>query len=214
MILHLLRVPQFEIMLLYNLVARRGARVAQELGHILLLESCFDETFVPQRREQDCKFCVVWKDFFDEATKEPRSLLFNLAKDAEVQRLQISTFGNLGNLSLFPTLMLKTAKFAKIVFGISLFVEPNLGKQYVSLPPTELSQVFKDTDKATPIIFVLSTGADPQGALLRFAKDTDYEQRLHNLSLGQGQGVKVERLVSDAKRSVNWVCLQNCHLAK
>ena len=64
-------------------------------------------------------------------------------------------------------MLLKSAKLEKIVFGISLFVEANMGKQFVSLPPTELSAVFKDTDKATPIIFVLSMGADPQGVWVR-----------------------------------------------
>jgi len=110
--------------------------------------------------------------------------------------------------------LLKTLKFEKVTFGISQFVELNLGKQFVSLPPTELSQVFKDSDKTTPIIFVLSTGADPQGVLLRFAKDIHYDSRLHNLSLGQGQGVKAEKLITDARRTGDWVCLQNCHLAK
>lgn len=185
---------------------------------ILSLESAFDEAFIGLAKNIKNKIFNArsfWTEFFDETQKEPHSLLFNMKRDERIKKLQISTYGNFGNLSSFQMLMLlKTLKYEKITFGISQFVEMNLGKQFVSLPPTELSQVFKDTDKTTPIIFVLSTGADPQSLLLRFAKDIGYDSRLHNLSLGQGQGVKAEKLITDARRTGDWVCLQNCHLAK
>jgi len=185
---------------------------------LVSLEGTFDESFIGLTKNISNKMFnsrSFWSAFFDETNKEPHSLLFNLEKEERVKQLQISTYGNFGNLTSFQLLMLlKTLKFEKITFGISQFVELNLGKQFVSLPPTELSQVFKDTDKTTPIIFVLSTGADPQSVLLRFAKDVGYDSRLHNLSLGQGQGVKAEKLINDARRTGDWVCLQNCHLAK
>ena len=39
-------------------------------------------------------------------------------------------------------------------------------------------------------------------------------ERLHIVSLGQGQGPVAEALVEAGQTSGDWVCLQNCHLAK
>ncbi|ETO22423.1 dynein heavy chain 7 [Reticulomyxa filosa] len=99
-------------------------------------------------------------------------------------------------------LLLKNLRHEKCVFGITQFVQQNLGKDFASLPPTQLADVYKDTDNVTPIIFVLSQGADPSSILLRFAKEKSYDTRLHNLSLGQGQGIKAEK--NDRNSSEKW----------
>lgn len=89
-----------------------------------------------------------------------------------------------------------------------------LGSTFVRSSPVSMDDIYKDTDMKTPCIFVLSSGADPTGMLLRFAKDMNYTERLHVISLGQGQGARAEALISLALRSGDWVLLQNCHLAK
>jgi dynein heavy chain len=38
-------------------------------------------------------------------------------------------------------------------------------------------------------------------------------QRLHLVSLGQGQGLLAETMIKQAATAGDWVCLQNCHLA-
>ena len=65
----------------------------------------------------------------------------------------------------------------------------------------------------TPIIFILSPGADPIVYLLDLAKDKEMDERLKILSLGQGQGGKAEEFIKSGRRNGDWVCLQNCHLA-
>jgi len=102
----------------------------------------------------------------------------------------------------------------KIVFALSDFVSNSLSKDYVTVPPTRLIDVYEDSDKMTPIIFILSVGADPTTMLLRIAKDLDKSKELAVISLGQGQGLKAEKLIAAAVRKGGWVCLQNCHLAK
>ena len=66
-----------------------------------------------------------------------------------------------------------------------------------------------------PIIFVLTSGADPTQYLLSLGKQQGYEtgSNLKMVSLGQGQGPIAERLISEGKAAGHWVCLQNCHLS-
>ena len=58
-------------------------------------------------------------------------------------------------------------------------------------------------------------GASPW-TLQRFAEKKGMVpgERLHMISLGQGQGPVAEMLISQAVKAGDWVCLQNCHLAK
>jgi len=110
-------------------------------------------------------------------------------------------------------MVVKMFREEKLVFACAQFVGEMLGKQYTENPPFTLGDVYKDTTHTDPIIFVLSTGADPTGSLLRFAKEKDYQDRLHVISLGQGQGPIAEKLCSNASKKGDWVCLMNCHLA-
>ncbi|KAJ8540617.1 hypothetical protein ON010_g12610 [Phytophthora cinnamomi] len=77
-----------------------------------------------------------------------------------------------------------------------------------------MEEIYNDTDRKTPCIFVLSAGADPTGMLLRFAKEMSFIDRLHLISLGQGQGPRAEKLIESSQGVGDWVLLQNCHLAK
>eukprot|EP00798_Chlamydomonas_sp_ICE-L_P010614 gene10614-12287_t len=54
------------------------------------------------------------------------------------------------------------------------------------------------------------------GVVQRFGESMGYRAggRLHIISLGQGQGPIAEGTLGVAMRSGDWLCLQNCHLAK
>ena len=112
-------------------------------------------------------------------------------------------------------LLIKCLREEKFVYACEVFIKNNLGSQFVGSIPLQLDEVFKDTSNTTPIIFILSTGADPTGILQRFGERVDRKpgERLHIISLGQGQGPIAEMLVSKSRKTGDWVCLQNCHLA-
>ena len=50
--------------------------------------------------------------------------------------------------------------------------------------------------------------------ILRFASETGMSEKMHAISLGQGQGPIAADLIDKANRKGDWVILQNCHLAK
>jgi len=102
----------------------------------------------------------------------------------------------------------------KVLQLARLFVEQKLGKNFTLPPPFDLSKSYLDSSPISPLIFVLSPGADPMAGLLKFAEDQGMGgEKFGAISLGQGQGVPAERMIMKAIEEGNWVCLQNCHLA-
>ncbi|EFJ52606.1 dynein heavy chain 7 [Volvox carteri f. nagariensis] len=112
-------------------------------------------------------------------------------------------------------LVIKVLREEKLIFACAQYVAGKLGTEFTEPPPWSLDDVFPDTSCRTPIIFILSTGADPTAMLQRFAEKNGYVtgERLHMISLGQGQGPIAEMLINQAIKTGDWVCLQNCHLA-
>ena len=94
------------------------------------------------------------------------------------------------------------------MFAIVDFVAENLGKSFVESPSIDLSILFGDMSSTTPLVFILSQGSDPMSNFLRFAKEKGYMERIHAISLGQGQGPIAEKMINSAKSNGDWVFLQ------
>ena len=90
----------------------------------------------------------------------------------------------------------------------------SIGPSFTQSPPFNLDEAFKDSVAVTPLIFILSPGADPTDYLLQLAQSKGHGgSGLRIISLGQGQGPIAERAIELAQIGGDWVCLQNCHLA-
>ena len=99
----------------------------------------------------------------------------------------------------------------KVVPLIQQLVIDEMGQRFVEPPPFDLKLSYEDSSSTSPLIFVLSPGADPNASLIQFADSLGV--KLESLSLGQGQGPIAQRMIDDAIDRGTWVVLQNCHLA-
>ena len=102
----------------------------------------------------------------------------------------------------------------KLMFGISNYINKTMGKFYLESPEVGMNKLYNDSDCKTPIIFVLSQGADPTDSIIAYAKENNFEENLHIISLGQGQGPLAAKMIEVGKETGSWVFLQNCHLAR
>jgi dynein heavy chain len=71
-----------------------------------------------------------------------------------------------------------------LTIAVSDFVVFKIGDYFISPPAFDLGVVFKDSGPATPLIFVLSPGADPLASLEKYAESK--KKACNKISLGQG----------------------------
>jgi len=109
-------------------------------------------------------------------------------------------------------LLIRSWREEKLLFALTEFIRVSQGQMFVEAPPFDLDAALADSGIATPIVFVLSQGADPMNLLLKFADKN--EKSINSVSLGQGQGENAKQAIEKSKRTGEWALLQNCHLSK
>jgi dynein heavy chain len=74
-------------------------------------------------------------------------------------------------LSSFQRLILiRALREEKIVFAVRRYVSESLDEYFTESPPFDLEGAFNDSVAVTPLIFILSPGADPTDYLLQLAE--------------------------------------------
>jgi dynein heavy chain, axonemal len=94
---------------------------------------------------------------------------------------------------------------------VQQFISEQMGSKFIDPPPFDLKACFDDSNCISPLIFVLSPGADPMTELMKVAERVGKAKQLFSVSLGQGQGPIAEAAISDAVDKGTWVCLQVRH---
>jgi dynein heavy chain len=148
-----------------------------------------------------------------------QSVIDNLATyknyyEAPVPHLEHISEPFQSTLTQFQKLMIvRCFRPDKMVLALRDFVAANIGAKYIDPPPFDLRSSFSSSNVKTPLIFVLSPGADPTEDLFKFADEMGFMQKFQYVSLGQGQGPVATKYMKSAMQRGGWVMLQNCHLA-
>ncbi|GBG77441.1 hypothetical protein CBR_g23890 [Chara braunii] len=114
-------------------------------------------------------------------------------------------------LSKFDKMLLvKTFREDRTLLAASEFISESLGARYMESIPLSMENTWQDSDNKTPIICILSPGADPTKQIEDFAKKKKF--KVLGVSMGQGQEIIARKYMATAVQEGNWVLLQNTHL--
>lgn len=82
-------------------------------------------------------------------------------KEKEIEKFDVPC-GWEQKLSRFQRMLVyKAVRDEKLVFKMREFVEKELGHMFAHPLPVRMEEVYNDSDNKTPVIFILSTGAEP-----------------------------------------------------
>jgi len=141
----------------------------------------------------------VWRSYYDLEAPEENPLPMGYDR-------YLSEFEKL--------LVLRCLRMDRVTIGITKFVIGVMGERYVQPPVLEYHNIFKQSTESTPIVFVLSPGADPAFDVFKLGEEMSFRPgaKLKYMALGQGMGPKAQELIETGSTRGLWVMLQNCHL--
>lgn len=86
-----------------------------------------------------------------------------------------------------------------------MYIQHRLGLKFLAPPQLDLAKVLEDSTSVNPVVFILAPGSDPVESIRSLAARVGLpSEKLHLISLGQGQQAKAESTLEHAR----WVLLR------
>lgn len=110
-------------------------------------------------------------------------------------------------------LAVKLLRPDRLTMAITNFITEVMTEKFVTPPVLRYKTVYGNSSAMSPVVFILSPGADPAYSVSELADAEGFGgPKLKICALGQGQGpVAAQHIETGATRG-QWVMLQNCHL--
>ncbi|CAD7947894.1 unnamed protein product [Amoebophrya sp. A25] len=101
----------------------------------------------------------------------------------------------------------------RIINATKNFIIWRLYDYFVQPPSLQFDKIYALSSERSPIVFVLSPGADPQSDLQKLGEQMGFVgPKFRFVSLGQGMGPVAAANIESGHTRGQWVILQNCHL--
>lgn len=198
-----------------------------ELDFLLRADSRITDVNIPTKPENLTKItekqwygCIFLQDEFEDFDNLTKNLDKRIELKLKDHKFVLTEGENVSftkwddNLTTFKKLILiSILKPELLMIAISGYIHEILGREFIESNTVNLSSIYQDMSPTTPLIFILSSGSDPMMSLQKLANDHDFSEKLHSISLGQGQGPAAEAILSKSMNNGDWVYLQNCHLS-
>ena len=141
-----------------------------------------------------------WKEWYNLQKPEDSDLPGEYAKITKMQLLMI----------------LRAFRPDRVYNGVKRFIIEFYNNQeyYVQPPTIQYDKIFSQSNEKSPIVFILSPGADPLSDVQKLGETLGFssQNKFKFLSLGQGSEIEASKLVKSSGERGHWVMLQNCHL--
>lgn len=102
---------------------------------------------------------------------------------------------------------IRKTEFIEIGGGNKL---PVMGPKFTETATDTVDTVYREMEATTPVIYLLSAGADPTDSIETLARRK--RRTIECVSMGEGQDVVALKAINTATSNGSWVLLQNCHL--
>ena len=133
----------------------------------------------------------------------------------ECEKPESSDLPNGLALSDFELLcLIRCSRLDRVTAAVSNYIVKTMDSRFVTPPISDYESIFKLTLAHTPVVFILSPGADPAFDIFALGESLGFKagNKLKFMALGQGMGPKAEELVVTCASRGLWLMLQNCHL--
>ena len=140
-----------------------------------------------------------WKAFYDLEAPENAPMPGNFSEELD---------------QFEQMLVMRCLRVDRVTVTITNYVIGRMGERYVTPPVLDYKSIYAQSGPLTPVVFVLSPGADPAFDVFKLGESMGYKPgaKLKYMALGQGMGPKAQEFLETGAARGLWVMLQNCHL--
>ena len=118
--------------------------------------------------------------------------------------------------TFYKIILIRLIRPDRCVPMLKKLIGDKIGEEFTKSIPLDIVRAHAESKNTTPILFVLSPGADPMIVIENLASKISFniEKNAKKLSLGQGQEETASLLIDKGIKNDMWIILENCHLAK
>lgn len=96
----------------------------------------------------------------------------------------------------------------RVVNAIKNFIIDKMNDYYVKSPPIKYEKIYEQSTEKTPIVFILSPGADPLSDVQKLVETVGIGMnKFKFLALGQGMGDTAKAYIESGAMRGHWVML-------